>query len=174
MSAAEKVSRRSAFLLVDAQPMFASSSPATLTRIEQNLHRIRQRMPVIHIWFGFGPGTPQVWPIRWAGPRLVFCHLDRPGLVPLILPDAGDLCLKKGYADAFSNRALAPALRSRGIDHVLVGGFRSGACVLATLAGAKEHGLRSSFVPSLSADWHDRQELHPEYVARFRQYPRLS
>jgi nicotinamidase-related amidase len=60
--------------------------------------------------------------------------------------------MSKSRNNAFSNKNLAPFLRARGVEQVIVGGFYTGACVLATLEGAFKSGFKTKHPGHLSSD----------------------
>lgn len=150
---------KSAFLLVDAQRVYAGTSPVTVLNLLSTLPAIRSQMPVIHIFMSFGPRQVTSWPPPLLKPRLTAQGIIYPGYLPLISPQAGDWCMRKSRNDAFSNKNLAPFLRQHGVEQVVVGGFYTCACVLATLEGAFKSGFRTKHLGHLSSDGNERIRL---------------
>jgi hypothetical protein len=51
---------KSAFVLVDAQRAYAGTSPVTVLNLLATLPAIREQMPIIHVFMGFGPPSDRV------------------------------------------------------------------------------------------------------------------
>ncbi|OPY30953.1 MAG: nicotinamidase/pyrazinamidase [Methanocella sp. PtaU1.Bin125] len=69
-----------------------------------------------------------------------------PGAGGFDLPDSlkvlpSDLHIVKTYGNAFNKTPLADALRTAGVDTVIVTGFCAEYCVLSTYVGARDHDL---------------------------------
>lgn len=78
---------------------------------------------------------------------------------PGIAPVAGDHVVPKPFDNAFHATPLDLLLRNLGVDAVLVAGFAAECCVLATIQGATEHGLRPVLVRDgcLADEHHDTE-----------------
>ncbi len=170
-----KFSKRSAFMAVDVQNIWARQNPATLFRLNSAIDSLRKRMPIIWVFMLDGPRRPRQWPaLNWESRALVD---TRHSSAPTLRPKNGDWVTLKDEADAFGNLQLGPFLKQQGIDHLIVGGFLSQQCVLQTMTGARyyEH-LRVTFAADLSADGGDERRLtHAECKAhKIRWHQRLT
>jgi nicotinamidase-related amidase len=62
---------------------------------------------------------------------------------PRLAPAAGEPVLRKYFASAFHDTALAPLLATEGCDSVIVTGASTSGCVRATAVDALQHGFRT-------------------------------
>ncbi|MGC4153425.1 MAG: isochorismatase family cysteine hydrolase [Propionicimonas sp.] len=78
---------------------------------------------------------------------------------PGIAPVEGDFVLPKPFDNAFCATPLDLLLRNLGVEHLVVAGFAAECCVLATIQGASEHGLRPVLVRDgcLADEHHDTE-----------------
>jgi nicotinamidase-related amidase len=106
------------------------------------------------------PGTWQRYYRKWrqvTRDRLDPAMLD---LVPALAPFAPPAAvLDKPTYSAFASPALPAFLRDKGVDGLIVSGTETDSCVLATVLGAIDHGLRvwlvTDAVCSSSDEGHD-------------------
>ena len=146
---------RTAFhIAVDMQLLFAEQTEwfvPWMTGVLPNVARIAEHAPQCTVFTRFIPPhqpeeLPGAWRDyyrRWQG--MTRAHLD-PRLLELAEPLAR-LCppariLDKSRYSAFSNARLAPALRRRGIETLIITGGETDVCVLATLMSAVDLGLK--------------------------------
>ncbi|MDR2975409.1 MAG: isochorismatase family protein [Propionibacteriaceae bacterium] len=81
-------------------------------------------------------------------------------IVSELEPSVGEPLIDKHYRDSFDKTTLASTLEGAGIDHIVVCGAQSDACVLATLFGAFARG----FSVTLIDDAHTTEpDSRPEY-----------
>jgi nicotinamidase-related amidase len=135
-------SERSVLLLIDLQqeylwpggPMKLPEAPAALERAAALLAAARAAdIPIVHVRHvsehpaaeEFRPGTPQV-EIR-----------------PEVAPTEGESVVDKRAPSVFAGTTLEPAMRGAGIDTILMAGFMTGTCCLATAHEAVGRGYRT-------------------------------
>jgi len=56
--------------------------------------------------------------------------------------NSSDTRITKTYGNAFNKTPLAEALRSRGVDTIIITGFCAENCILSTCRGAKDHDFK--------------------------------
>jgi nicotinamidase-related amidase len=76
------------------------------------------------------------------------CPPGSPGypFVEGLTPAAGDVTVDKLHGDAFRDTDLSERLSERGVDFLVIGGFKAEACVLSTLKGAEARDLRHALL----------------------------
>jgi nicotinamidase-related amidase len=83
------------------------------------------------------------------------------------LGQAGDEpTFAKNVGDAFSNAALAEWIADQGADEVVLLGAQTDHCVAATVAGARDAGLRVTVVSDAHSTWDFGGETADEIIAR--------
>jgi nicotinamidase-related amidase len=103
-------------------------------------------------------GVPVVW-IRHSDEDLL---RDSAGwqIVPELEPRVGEPLIDKHHRDSFEDTPLTDTLKRLGVNHIVVCGAQSDACVLATLFG----GFARGFSVTLIGDAHTTEpDSRPEY-----------
>jgi nicotinamidase-related amidase len=141
-------------LAIDMQRLFAEPTEwfvPWLPKVLPNVLRIAKCHPDRTIFTRFIPpqtaeqmaGAWRNYYERWAS--MTRSQLD-PSLLELVDPlqklSPPARILDKGVYSAFSNPRLARGLRRRGIETLIVTGGETDVCVMATVAGALDLGLR--------------------------------
>ena len=158
-------------LCIDMQRLFSSDGPwptPWMERVLPTVVQIAERAPERTVFTRFIPpyrpeDMPGAWRIyyeRWR--EVTREHLD-PGLLELmpplqrLVPPA--IMLDKPVYSAFAGHKLRDLVSERGIDALLITGSETDMCVLATVLGAVDLGLRvvivSDGVCSSSDEGHD-------------------
>lgn len=140
-----------ALLLVDVQRnMLEGNVPvpaaqAARDAIESLLARARTaRALVVHVQNDGAAGDPDV-PFT-TGWELVF------------EPQTGEIVVRKQVQDTFAaNPDLAPALRARGVDQVIVAGMQSEFCITATSRAAHRLGFGAVLAAGAHATYDGRE-----------------
>lgn len=146
---------RAVHLCVDMQRLFAEETdwhtPA-LTGIVPNVARIARGRPGSTVFARFVvparaedvPGAWQGYYRRWPG--ILAAAAKDPALIDLVPALAalapGETVLDKLTYSMFTGTGLADDLAARGVDTVIVTGVETDVCVLSTVMGAVELGLR--------------------------------
>lgn len=144
-------------MAIDVQNEWTRFSPTTVFRLSAAIHDLRQRMPILWVYFMDDPQRSQQWPKpRWN--NQIFLKPKHPR-APRLKPDRDEWVFFKDDRDAFTNPQLMPLLHKQGINHLIIGGFLSSQCVWSTMLGAREAGLRVTFAADLSADFRDKNNL---------------
>jgi nicotinamidase-related amidase len=143
-----------AHLCVDMQNLFAEDTPwrtPWMDRVRPVAARLARHRPERTVFTRFipperpedMPGTWRRYYERWreltgerADPRLVELVPELKELVPPAT------VFDKAVYSPFHDGRLAPLLRERGIDTLVVSGTETDVCVLAAVLGAVDHGFR--------------------------------
>jgi nicotinamidase-related amidase len=90
-----------------------------------------------------------------AGPlgRVLVAGEPGAGFVPELLPQPGDIVLRKPGKGAFHATALDAMLHARGITHLLIGGVTTEVCVQTTMREANDRGYECLLVTDCSASY---------------------
>jgi nicotinamidase-related amidase len=182
---------RTALLVVDMQRAFLDPGEAMevppardiVPRVQELLGIFReQRLPVVFTEFLYAdtapllvgalhpehrraaPGAP-----RGFGLPSSSCLLGEPNVatVPELEPRADELVVRKHYYDGFNGTVLDPALRARGISHLVVTGTMTDICVLATVVGGFNHEYRMTVVEDgVATLWPDIQRATLDIIGR--------
>jgi nicotinamidase-related amidase len=148
------LTRHTAHLCVDMQNMFAEATAwhtPWMTRVLPVVEQIAHRHPARTIFTRFMPppraeSMPGAWRRyyeRW--PEFTAARID-PSLLELVpslqrlVPPA--TIVDKHLYSAFAAPGLAPLLEARAIDGLVITGAETDVCVLATVMGAVDRGLR--------------------------------
>jgi len=85
-----------------------------------------------------------------------------------IKPQKGDIILTKNNYDTFSNPKFEKTLKKNGIKYLVITGFFTDGCVLATISGGFAHGLNFVILKDLveTTDLKRRQE-HCKYLTQY-------
>jgi nicotinamidase-related amidase len=75
------------------------------------------------------------------------------GFVPELLPQPGDIVLRKPGKGAFHATALDAMLHARGVTHLLIGGVTTEVCVQTTMREANDRGYECLLVTDCSASY---------------------
>jgi len=169
-------------LCIDMQRLFSKEGPwptPWMERVLPVVAEIAERAPERTIFTRFiPPFRPEDMPGMWRGyyerwREATREHLD-PGLLELmpplqrLVPPA--IVLDKPVYSAFAGHKLRDLVSERGIDTLLITGSETDMCVLATVLGAVDLGLRVVIVTdgvcSSSDEGHD--SLLALYSKRFR------
>lgn len=67
-------------------------------------------------------------------------------IVPELIPDEGERIVQKHYGDSFEGTDLEEALAAAGIDHLVVAGAETDACIRSTIHGAFTRGYDVTLV----------------------------
>jgi nicotinamidase-related amidase len=151
---------KSAFLVIDAQPVWATNCVWTLKAIEKAAETARQKgTPVIWAYMNFLPADLE--PVRFGDLKLSHafklaneqCDVS---CLPAIQPHDKDWILSKGKPDVFTNPANAIFLRKQGIARPDMAGFRTSECFHASALGGIREGFHPRVSPDITADRNDR------------------
>ncbi len=84
----------------------------------------------------------------WDAPDATFMRPGTDGVEihPLVAPAEGELVIQKAAPNGFVGTALEDALRSRGIEELVVAGMMSSMCVDATVRAAVDLGFEATVV----------------------------
>jgi nicotinamidase-related amidase len=133
------MSNHTALLVVDVQvgliekPVYAAA--AVLERIAGLIGRAHAAgAPVVYV---------QDKDVGGVGSREWQIH-------PAVAPQAGDLVIRKAWSDSFHETELRAELEARGVDHLVIGGMQTEACVDTTCRRAVALG----YGVTLAADAH--------------------
>lgn len=130
-----------ALLVIDVQKRFQGFSPAVADCMAEALPNINEAIEAFR-----EKGLPVVW---------VYDMNEEEGMKPGepdfefiegLTPQPGDLKVNKNYGNAFNKTDLADQLRARGVDTVMVTGFRSEFCVLSSYRGAEDKDFKAILV----------------------------
>lgn len=125
-----------------------------------------QGMTVIHTQEAHDPQLADCPPAKRARGRLA-CGIGDPGplgrvlvegepgawFVRELLPQAGDIVLRKPGKGAFHATGLDAILHGRGITHLLIGGVTTEVCVQTTMREANDRGYDCLLVTDCSASY---------------------
>ena len=75
------------------------------------------------------------------------------GFVPELLPQPGDIVLRKPGKGAFHATALDAILHAQGITHLLIGGVTTEVCVQSTMREANDRGYECLLVTDCAASY---------------------
>jgi nicotinamidase-related amidase len=75
------------------------------------------------------------------------------GFVPELLPQPGDIVLRKPGKGAFHATSLDAMLHARGITHLLIGGVTTEVCVQTTMREANDRGYECLLVTDCTASY---------------------
>ena len=143
-----------AHLCVDMQNLFAEDTPwrtPWMDRVRPVAVRLARHRPERTVFTRFiPPERPEDMPGAWRRyyerwRELTGEHAD-PRLVELV-PELKELVppatvFDKAVYSPFHDGRLAPLLRGRGVDALVVSGTETDVCVLAAVLGAVDHGFR--------------------------------
>lgn len=143
-----------AHLCIDMQNMFAEATPwqaPWMARVRPMVAKLARHRPEATIFTRFIPpehpedvsGTWRRYFERW---RAFTREHIAPHLLELV-PELQELIppadtIDKSVYSAFHDGRLAPHLRERGIDSLVVSGTETDVCVLAAVLAAIDHGFR--------------------------------
>lgn len=133
---------QTALLVIDAQVAMLESASHPIHELKKTLAHIQQL----------------ITKARAAGVRVIYIQDDdigTPGeadweVHPAILPEPGDVRIRKLAADAFHKSRLQEELKHLHSTHLIITGFQTQACVDATARGAAMRG----YAVTLAADAH--------------------
>lgn len=156
--------KRPALLIVDfvmayldkSSPLYAGVEDV-LTSNERLLAAARAaRIPVIFTNVVYQPGGADGGLFYQKIPALsVFVGGSPLGeFPPTLTPAGGELVISKQYASAFFGTSLAPELRAKHIDTLLITGLSTSGCVRATALDALQHGFAPFVVRDACGDRH--------------------
>jgi aldehyde dehydrogenase (NAD+) len=143
---------RTALVLVDlqhdylARPGLVPPAPALVARAASLLDGFRHLgLPVVHIHTLTRADGADRMP-HWRARDINACVEGTPGAAtPIPLePRADELVVTKQYYRGFDDPAVDPWLRARGVEHVVVAGIYTHACVRETALDAYEGGYEVS------------------------------
>ena len=172
---------RTVHLCIDMQRIFSAEGPWTTPWMERVLPvvaAIAQRFPERTVFTRFiTPQRPDDMPGTWRNYYQKWCETTREHIDPRLLellPALAKLVppakvIDKTRYSAFAEPQLLAHLRQRGADGLVVTGSETDVCVLATVMGAVDLGLRvilvSDAVCSCSDEGHDSllQVYHRRY-----------
>lgn len=180
--------RKSVHLCVDMQKLFGPGSPWAMPWMERILPPVVALCaahPARTVFTRFipfrnaaeAPGTWQRYYRRWEHVTLERIGEDAIGLAPELqrfVPPA--TVIDKHVYSPWTEGRLGPLLARSGIDTVVISGGETDVCVLATVLGAIDRGLRVVIVGdalcSSSDDTHDA--LMELYLNRFSEQVEVS
>ena len=158
-------------LCIDMQRLFSSDGPwptPWMERVLPTVTRIAERAPDRTVFTRFiPPFRPEDMPGTWRGYYEQWRNVTREHLDPRLLdlmPSLQRLAppavvLDKPVYSAFAGHKLRDLVSERGIDTLLITGSETDMCVLATVLGAVDLGLRVVIVAdgvcSSSDEGHD-------------------
>jgi nicotinamidase-related amidase len=139
-----------ALLIIDAQQEYFApigkivlpDGPQAITRIAKALEWARsRRVPVFHIVHEsrrpnattFVPGSPAL------------------AIHPAVTPQAGEPVIQKHLPGSFTNTPLEEALRTRGVERVIVSGFMTQMCCDTTTREAAHRGFKVTLLSDATA-----------------------
>ncbi|WP_414471004.1 cysteine hydrolase family protein [Microvirga sp. M2] len=158
-------------LCIDMQRLFSAEGPwptPWMERVLPTVARIAEAAPERTVFTRFIPpyrpdDMAGMWRVYYEHWREVTCEYLDPHLLELmpplqrLVPPA--LVLDKPVYSAFAGHRLRDLVRAQGIDTLLITGSETDMCVLATVLGAVDLGLRvvivSDGVCSSSDEGHD-------------------
>lgn len=154
---------RPALLIVDLvraylsqeSPLYAPPAPAIVGRVARLARAAREHgHPVVFTYVGYAPGGADGGLFYRKVPALRLFDEGSPwGLPPdELVPEPGDLTVRKQYPSAFFGTPLASTLTALGTDSVVITGVSTSGCVRATAVDALCHGLRPAVVADAVAD----------------------
>lgn len=90
-----------------------------------------------------------------AGPlgRVLVAGEPGAGFVPELLPQPGDIVLRKPGKGAFHATSLDAILHAQGITHLLIGGVTTEVCVQSTMREANDRGYECLLVTDCAASY---------------------
>jgi maleamate amidohydrolase len=102
----------------------------------------------------YAPGEEATNMLCRKAPRVACLRPDSPWIEidPRLPRIEGDLVLAKKFASAFFDTGLAPILRKRNVDTLLICGCVTSGCVRASAVDAAQHGLRPLVVREAVGD----------------------
>jgi nicotinamidase-related amidase len=146
--------RRAAHIAVDMQCLFAEPTDwfvPWLSKVLPNVREIARHHPDRTIFTRFiPPAQPDEAIGAWRDYYRHWRAMTRDRLDPRLLELVEPLralvppanVLDKAAYSAFSHRGLAPGLRRRGIETLIITGGETDVCVMATVIAAVDHGFR--------------------------------
>ncbi|MBO9666731.1 MAG: isochorismatase family protein [Bdellovibrio sp.] len=112
-------------------------------------------------------GTQVIF-VQHSGPVGAVDEPRAPGwlLHPELSVEEGDLITQKTEFSAFSNAELAPRLRSKGIQKLIIAGMQSELCIASTCQAAVAEGFGVTLVADAHTTYDSETESAPEIIAR--------
>ena len=99
----------------------------------------RLGVPVIHVQHDAGAGSP--YDIR----------AEIGQIADIVAPQGDELVITKHYPNAFVNTGLEEALKSRGVQNIVLAGFMTHMCINSTAHGAFNLGFAATIVGNATA-----------------------
>ncbi|MBS1795079.1 MAG: cysteine hydrolase [Acidobacteria bacterium] len=137
----------SVLVIVDAQREFTGGNlklpdiaPALVEARKLLLRARSLGTPVVHVWHVNKPGAALFDPAtEFVAP------------IESLQPEAGEIVVRKGFANAFYDSALAEELNKTGRRRLVVVGYMTHLAVDATVRSAVEHGFQTTVVGAACA-----------------------
>lgn len=160
-----------ALLLIDVQrdfwePQIERTFPGFPDKVARLLRFCRNEgIDIVHIRAAFEPDGSD-WMIRYHLKGSIPCLSGSPGadILPCAEALPGETVLIKQTLDAFQLPELAPYLRDRGKQFLLMAGLVTSICVLLTTASAAQQGFLAAVIEDCCADEPDR---HTDTLERY-------
>lgn len=154
-----------ALLLVDmveaylqpSSPLYCDNAPAAAEKALRLLEAARRgRRPVVFTNVEYEPGGADGGLFYRKAPVLKVFERGSPlgAFPPALTPHAGERVLTKQYPSAFFATGLAEALRSAGVDTLLIAGYSTSGCIRASALDALQNGFVPLVVTDACADRH--------------------
>lgn len=136
-------------------PLYAEPAPAIVGRVARLARAARERgRPVVFTYVSFAPGGADGGLFYQKVPALKLFDEGSPWALPPaeLVPEPGDLTVRKQYPSAFFGTPLASTLTALRADSVVITGVSTSGCVRATAVDALCHGFRPTVVADAVAD----------------------
>jgi nicotinamidase-related amidase len=163
----EHNTQNTALLVMDMQTAILAMLPDTKALIENvtkaMAHARSNSIPVIYVVVGFRQGTPEISLNNkgFSANKERFANADMDDFVkiaPAVAPQAGEITVTKRRVCAFTGSDLEVILRTKGIQHLVLGGVATSGVVLSTVREAADKDYRLTVLSDCCAD--GDEEVH--------------